>query len=335
MNPDPASPEVRRRRSRSSSPKALLESAALTLAVPCIGWLVDHSDPLMLHRPFSWLLVAPLLIGIRHGLALGCASAIALDGVLVFAWRAHAFGVDSLPGETVVGLIALSMVAGQYANVWTRDLGTLEARAETLQFRLTSLTRAHVALELSHDRLRDERPEDVSLRDALQVLRDAATDAGPDSSALEQRMMALLVRYCGLEVASLHRAGAGGRFVADPTAVIGRPSAVDPHDPLLQRALETRLLVHVAEVTQSRAAGSTLLAAVPISEASGALRAILCVQSMPFMAFHRKNLQTISALGCHWADLTAAANRSTRTDRDRDAPEAHRTPAPREGDVPS
>jgi polysaccharide biosynthesis protein PelD len=333
MKPEAATPEVRRvRRYGSSSPKALLESAALTLALPCIGWLIDRSDPLMLHRPFSWLLIAPLLIGIRHGLALGCASAIALDGLLVFAWRAHALGVESLPGETVVGLLALSMVAGQYSNVWTRAIGTLEARAETLQLRLTALTRAHVALEVSHDRLRDERPEDVSLRDALQALRDAASqERGSDT--LEQRMMALLVRYCGLEVASLHRAGAGGRFTPEPIAVIGRPAPIDPNDPLLQRALETRLLVHVAELSQTHAAGSTLLAAVPIGEASGTLRAVLCVQSMPFMAFHRKNLQIISALGCHWADLTAAPGHGARAERE--TFDAHRSSPPRESDVPS
>lgn len=333
MTPDSAAPEVRPLRRQRSTAKALLESIALTLAVPGIGWLIDRSDPLMLSRPFSWLLVAPLLIGIRHGLAFGCASAIALDAVLVFAWRAHALGVESLPGETVIGLLALSMVAGQYSNVWTREVVTLEARAETLQLRLTALTRAHLALELSHDRLRDERPEDVSLRDALQMLRDAATGHEAQTNVLEQKMMALLVRYCALEVASLHRIAPGGGFVADAIAVIGRPGSVDSNDPLLRRALETRMLVHVAELSQTRAAGSTLLAAVPISEASGTLRAILCVQSMPFMAFHRKNLQMISALACHWADLTSAPSPGPRTDRQPFEP--RRTPAPRESDARS
>jgi len=334
MNRDSPPAEPRRvRRPGSSSPKALLETAALTLALPCVGWLLDRTDPLMLHRPFSWLIAAPLLIGIRHGLAPGCASAIALDAMLVFAWRAHALGVESLPGETVVGLLALSMVAGQYANVWKRDLGTLEARAESLQQRLTALTRAHLALELSHDRLRDERPEDVSLRDTLQALREAAANPSRESGGLEEQMMALLVRYCGLEVATLHRLGAGGRFEADPIAVIGRAAPVDPSDPLLQHALDTRLLVHVAELSQTRAAGSTLLAAVPISEASGALRAVLCVQSMPFMAFHRRNLQMISALACHWADLTAAPSKSPRSDRA--SFDGRRASAQPEGDVRS
>lgn len=326
MNPEPPSPEPQRLRRARASPKALLETAGLTLAVPCIGWLLDRNDPLMLHRSFSWLILAPFLVGIRHGLALGCASAIALDAVIVFAWRAQALGVEALPGETVVGLIGLSMVAGQYANVWARDLGSLEARAETLQYRLTALTRAHLALELSHDRLRDERPDDVSLRDALQALSAAAMDPKRQPNDLEQRMMALLVRYCGLEIASLHRLGQGGRFAADPIAVIGRPAAVDPGDLLLQRALDTRLLVHVAELSQSHAAGSTLLAAVPITEAGGLLRAVLCIQSMPFMAFHRRNLQMISALACHWADLTAAPSPSARTERQ--AVEPRRSPAP-------
>jgi len=332
MTPDPAPPQARPPRRPRSSPKALLETVALTLAMPGIGWLIDRTDPLMLNRPFSWLLVAPLLIGIRHGLAFGCGSAIALDAVLVFAWRAHALGVESLPGETVVGLIALSMVAGQYSNVWTREVVTLEARAETLQYRLTALTRAHLALELSHDRLRDERPEDVSLRDALQTLREAAANPDTLSNALEQRMMGLLVRYCALEVASLHRVASGGIFVAEPIAVIGQRAPVEANDPLLRHALETRMLVHVAELSQARASGSALLAAVPISEASGVLRAILCIQSMPFMAFHRKNLQMISALACHWADLTTVSSPGPRTDRQPFEP--RRIPAPRESDAP-
>jgi hypothetical protein len=312
----PPSASRRGRQSAWASPQAVLETVVLTLAVPGVGWLVDRTDPLMLHRSFSWLVVVPILVGMRHGLILGCASAIGLDAAVVFAWRAHAFGVDRLPSETVVCLLALSMVAGQYCNVWTREIRKFEARSETLQKRLVALTRAHAVLELSHDRLRDERPEDYNLLGALQALRDGS-EVDRRSPALEERLMDLLVRFCALDVASLHAVDARGRFEVDPIAVIGRPQGADPNDPLLQHALATRKLVHVAEISQASADESNLLAAVPLIEAAGLLRAVLCVQSMPFMAFHRRNLEALVALGGHWADLTAAPALPNGIDRER------------------
>jgi hypothetical protein len=117
-----------------------------------------------------------------------------------------------------------------------------------------------------------------------------------------------------LQAGSLHSVNDAGEIVAQPLAVVGRPRAVSPEDPLLRKALATAQLAYAPTTTQpARGATSTLLVAVPLLRTRGARRAtgpggagtvgaVLCVESLPFIAFHQKNLEVIGMLAAHIAD---------------------------------
>ena len=69
-------------RVRSPAWLALLESLGLAALLLVIGSLVNRSDPFLMRRGFSWMALAPLLAGLRHGSGYGMLCGAALDVLL-------------------------------------------------------------------------------------------------------------------------------------------------------------------------------------------------------------------------------------------------------------
>jgi hypothetical protein len=291
---------------RAPSGRATLEAAVLTAGAPVVGWWIARGDPFLLHQGFAWLGFVPLLVGLRHGFMLAFGSALALDGALAFAWRGHSLGVDSFPNEMVIALIALAMLAGQFSDVSRRETGRLEAELDRARRQLDEMARAHCLLELSHDRLVERDLGAPNLRDALAAIRELTPGLKSTWESRAPDILAIFETYCMVQAASLHSVPGGGAVIAEPLAVLGRPQAVSPDDPLLRKALTTRQLAYAP--TNGRAPGlatSSLLVAVPFLKTpkkGGGVGAVLCVESLPFIAFHEQNLKTMATIAGHLAD---------------------------------
>lgn len=306
--------------SRTPSAGAALEAVVLTAAVPALGWLLDRHDTFFLGHPFSWLAFVPLLVGLRHGLVLGCASAVMLDAALVFAWRTKSFGVGAFPGEELVALVTLALLTGQCSDVWRRDGKRLESALDSMRRQLDQTSRAHFLLELSHDGLEEREGGGApNLREALAAVQNLAVDLREDWKRLAPSILDVFAEYCTVESASLCTVSAGGALVQPAVAALGRPRAVPPEDPLLRDALTTRRLTYLPTATSTTGAvSSSLLVAVPFLDAEGCVRAVLCIESLPFMAFHQRNLETIATLVEHFADVIWGAARDLEARRRRE-----------------
>jgi hypothetical protein len=291
--------------------RALAESVVLTLAFPALGYAFDRSDPFFLKHPFPWIVFAPLLVGLRHGFAPGCTSALALAGALVLSWRTRVLGVAAFPAESALGLVALGMLTGQFSDVWRRETRRLGANAEQLRRRGAALAQSLFLLDLSHERLREDSAGVPNLQDALAGVRKAATVADGSWASIADAMMSIFAAYAMLEVGVVVRLDARGR-AAGTIATIGAVQRVDPDDALLAAAARSRDLVYQPSKGSASEAGpwSRLLAAIPFVDTRGGVPAVLCVQSMPFMAFHKKNLEALFVLAGHFADLVAGEPRA-------------------------
>jgi polysaccharide biosynthesis protein PelD len=291
---------------------AVLETAVLTFALPLIGWGVDHGDPFFIGHPFSWLVFAPLLVALRHGFTLAFASAAALDIAIVVAWRTGLVTPGRFPGEHLVGLAATAMVAGQFSDVWMRGTQRLASERATLRKQRTELARAHLLLELSHDRLdRQLGRATGTLRSAVTGVRALAKQAKrPSYATLGDTIMELFAVYCMIEIAEFHTVVDGE--VGERCAVLGEGPTLDPGDPLLGDAIASRQLVYAPTAGAAAVEGASppLLAAVPFVDSAGRVSAVLCVWAMPFIAFQRENLETLATLAGHLADVVAYGGES-------------------------
>ena len=78
--------------------------------------------------------------------------------------------------------------------------------------------------------------------------------------------------------------------------------AIDESDPVLVTALESGELAAVNATTGVALDQDQLLAAIPLSDSTGDIHAMLLVRSMPFFAFHENNLKLIAVLVAHGVD---------------------------------
>lgn len=299
---------------RWASTKRIAESVVITMAIPALGYSVDREDPFFLHHRFPWLVFAPLLVALRHGFRLGVSSACILIVLLIGAWRTRLAPMAAFPGEPVVGLVGLAMIAGQFADLWRRDVLRRDGDYAVLKSEADRLARAHFLLEASHDRLDEQMQRTTStLRDAI----DAVSALLPDVDSLHTHGEAILdvfTTYCGIEIGELYSIRGGE--IGARCACAGRPEAMRPDNPLLLQALRSGRLTYLPIANLSGRArllvapvDSALLAAVPFVDSAGVVRAVLCAQAMPFLSFEKRNLDTMVTIAASFADRLAQTSR--------------------------
>jgi len=302
-----------------------VESIAIGLLLPCIGWLVDHRDPFFQTRAFSWYVLPPLLAGLRHGFVAGCASAATLGASMVIGWRLHLFGASVSPSEAFIGMFAIAMLTGHVSDVWLRETMRKRASADHAKRRANEIARAHFLLQLSHERLQEQSPGIANLREALERIAGPTGPAATTWSAIAHQVLALAARFTSVEVASLVRTDARSGALGTTVGTLGEPSPLRPDDPLVRNAIRTRHIAAVAGPSGSASAAalrvggaSPLLAAVPIVDSGGVLHGVLCVEGMPFFAFTQRNLEALSILVGHFADRVASGSTLAEPHRERE-----------------
>ena len=306
---------------------AASESVLLPAVILALSWSFRPHDPLGLQAEFPWVWLGPWLVAVRYGAAAGL-----LGGGLYAAFWSMAprlLGVPmagALPSEFFLGGVLVTLILGEFGSAMLHreaaqrevaaDLG---ARLERTKRRLFIVKEALATLE---QELTD-RP--VTLRDALLDLRRifafvatapelpvrrggrrAALRPLPDPDAL----LLLLSQSCRLLEA--------GVFVLEPARARGAAAGwrlafslgqelpqLDPRHPLIQRALQTREAVQVAQERAAESEHSVWVFAAPLRlDANGEPDALLAVHSMPFMSFEEQNLQRLQVLCASYLDFS-------------------------------
>lgn len=294
----------------SATTRRIAESIVLTAAIPAIGYVVDRNDPFFLRHRFPWLAFAPLLVALRHGFRIGFGSAGILVVALILAWRTRIVPMAGFPGEPVVGLVALAMISGQFADLWRREVVRRDGELAMVRGEADRLARAHFLLEASHDRLDEQlQRKNSSLREAMGVMSELP--AFDSLHAQGGAVLDIFTMYCGVEIGELFDVERG--VVGARCACAGRPEPMRADDPLLAHAVRSGRLTYVPAAAfpgrERRVVDSALLAAVPFVDSSGGVRGVLCIQAMPFLSFEKRNLDAMVTIGATIADRLGEVSR--------------------------
>jgi hypothetical protein len=220
----------------------------------------------------------------------------------------------------ILGLLLVSMLAGEFADMWQRRLHRLTELNYHQHLLLQKFTRSYQLLSLSHERLERRVLANVrSPREAITYLRQCAMQVGTDSadgSELFDLMMKVLSSFGLLQVAALYRVDEHGEVGPQPVARLGNPPELQADAPLLVEALRARQLTCIRPEDTATAkegggdSGSekTLIAAMPLIDVHGHLWAVVVVHAMPFEALNREHLNLLAVLGGHLGDLLALAS---------------------------
>lgn len=300
---------------------ALVETFVATLAsIALCGMFAPH-DPLLIGTGGAWIWIVPLVIALRYGTILGACS-----GIIVLAtWyalypggfntqivgRLHIAAATGVASTFPVGFFfagfVLTMLCGQFGDIWITRLRQARAANEYLAEQLAVLTRNQFMLRLSHERLeQDLMSRPATLRDSLLKLRQTALAQEPVGDVDvplrgAQTFLDTAAQACQFERASIH-GWRGGGPARDAAATVGTPFPLDPDDPLVREAISVGTLVHVASVEQQEAARSAYVICVPLVDALKTTIGIVVVESLPFLALTTDNLQFLLVLCHHYAD---------------------------------
>lgn len=276
-----------------------------------LGWLASPQDPTLQQALFPWLWLAPVLIALRYGVMPGLLASIPLLGNWLVASQAGLAGQDA-GVETLFGGGLLVLLCGEFSDVWRDRLTRIDETNVYLTERLSRLTKRHLLLNLSHDRLEQEmltRP--TSLRDALANLRALVTREAPDAQGMPgaQELLHLLSQYVNIESAALYRVEQNAQewVLGAEVMRLGEPETLQPQDELLQLAIEQQQLVHIASQDLSQKRRTAQLVVAPLIAGSDELVGVLAVTRMPFFSLNVENLQMMSVILSYYADNLRSA----------------------------
>lgn len=301
---------------------AFAETIVATVAAIALCALFEPHDPLLIGTGGAWIWIVPLVIALRYGTVPGACSGL----IVLAAWyllypggfntqfvgRLHVAAATLAGGEFPVGFFfggfVLTMLCGQFGDIWITRLRQAHASNEYLAEQLAVLTRNQFMLRLSHERLeQDLMSRPATLRDSLQKMRDVALAQEPAGGHEDvplrgaQAFLDTAAQAGQFERASIH-AWRRGAPVTEPAAAIGAPFPLNPDDPLIREAIDIGTLAHVASMKQQRAARSAYIVCVPLVDALKTTIGLVVVQSMPFLALTSDNLQFLLVLCHHYAD---------------------------------
>lgn len=282
-----------------------IETFGLTAIVLGVSFITQENDPFRLGSGFPWPVLAPLLAGLRYGFIHGFASALAILAALGISLNQQWQAASELPISFAIGVVIMAMVAGEFRDIWGRRLHRLEGAYQYRAERLEEFTRNYQLLRLSHDRLEQTVANSgLSLREGIMHLQ-SALDSIDGATGLAGPSLQKLLEFVG-GYASLTRACIAGirgdRVRAGVLACLGEPFEIDESDPVLTGALETGELTAVNSMAGTSGGERQLLVAIPLSDSTGEVHAVLLVKSMPFFAFHENNLKLIAVLAAHGID---------------------------------
>jgi polysaccharide biosynthesis protein PelD len=287
-------------------PFSIVETIAFMLVVCALCWAFDRNDPFLLKTGFPWLWFATFVVALRYGTLLGL-----LGCAIVFGeWLLLANGnTEGWPTLFFTGGVLQTILAGHFGDIWGSRAQRANALNDYLNDRLVAITNSHYLMRLSHERLeKDLLSKPTTLRDSITELRRLSVAHGLEAPHTRsagqmpgtQELLQFVAQACQIEVAALYPAH-GGKVSRDALARLGDAFDFDPHDELVQRALETRSVAHLRS-DERPVTNTNLLVCAPLISADGHLLAMLAIKRMPFLSLNFDNLQLLLVLLGYYAD---------------------------------
>jgi hypothetical protein len=283
-----------------------LEVVGIPLVFIALGWLSNPDDPMLSKGQFPWLWFGPILIALRYGVMPGLLGSLPLLANWLVA-DYMGLVVAEFSSRFFFGAGMLILLCGEFSDVWRdRNLRMAETYLYMTE-RLSRLTKRHLLLNLSHDRLEQEmlaRPG--SLRDALARMRAIVIESSTQGGAMpgSDGLLHLLSQYVNIESAALYAVETrGGELVLGACVCkVGDPDVLAPNDDLLLLAFQERSLAHIANRDVSLQRKTKQLVVAPVMAGNDELIGVLAVTRMPFFSLNVENLQMMSVILAYYAD---------------------------------
>jgi hypothetical protein len=289
-----------------TSQTAWLETLALTAILIAIGYGINTADPFYLHHQFPWLILAPLLIGMRYGFLFGMSSTALFTILFIVGRYFNWVFVPIFPVEMVVGMLLVTMISAEFHDIWQQKLQPLQHKYHHLMLRMNEFSRTYHILKASHSQLEQQTANHIkSLRTSLldfekQILTLAKNDSVPLSD-MGDHILDILSEYGSIQTASVYAVSEDKKIILSPLACLGNPPSLWPTDHLVMAALNTG---HVTSIqTHDGGVDHEILVVIPLIDVFQKIWGIVIINEMSMFAMQENTLDLLALLGGHIGDL--------------------------------
>ncbi|WP_167535590.1 GAF domain-containing protein [Nitrosospira multiformis] len=298
-----------------------LESIAVSLSLPIIGYAVDPSDPFFVDYRFPWLILAPLLIGLQYGFACGIASAALLISVISIGFFLRLPQVPFFPKEMVTGLLLLTVITAEFRESWVRKIRLLEHQYNYLKVRMDKFARSYHLIKGSHYQLEQHLASQakslrLSLLDLKKKILSLEENRGEPLAGISEDILKILASYANVQTAGIYAVDEQRNINVNPVARLGQPRTLSSSDSVIREALSTG---HVASIEVERndsAPATGALVAIPLVDVYQKIWGMVVVSEMPLFAFQEATMDFLAVLGGKIGDLIKRRAESYSQDND-------------------
>ncbi len=273
-----------------------------------IGYLIDSTDVCIINGQVSYILILLAIITLFHGFENGM---IAVAIISFSMW----FFYDTFQYVEFLSTLMMSMIFSEFHYYWTKKIKEAEVDSNYRGAKLEELSKAFYALKISHDQLeKNYIIKPMSIRNSIEHIITKHREIY-DNEEIKDKSHEYYVNFLGLLEKSFNVHSAiiihlkddmNDELLTEETAnvVLGTDVLkVDTKDIfkdyLVDKAIGRKTAIYISDKTGEPAISvdrnSEYLAAIPAIQENKVV-AVLIVRRMPFMAFNRENLTSISIL---------------------------------------
>ena len=274
-----------------------------------IGYSIDPNDICILDAEISFLLILLAIITLFHGFENGI---LAMGIIAFFMWYFY----DTFNYVEFLMALMMTMIYSQFYYFWTGKIKAAQTLSDYRGIKLDELTKAFYTLKISHEQLeKNYVVKPMSIRHSIEYIVTKGSEIEGDESitdktkAYYEQFIKLLEKSFNVESALILYVESEDLtpplFIEENVHIaLGAKAEAEGVKELLEEYLVDQALAHKMPIFISNELGSPkkdeeansdYLAAIPALQDEQVV-SILLIRDMPFMAFNRENLTSITIL---------------------------------------
>lgn len=273
-----------------------------------IGYLTDPTDICILHTKISYIIILLTIITLFHGFE---------NGVLALSILAFSMWYFYPSFEYTKFLIALmmTMIYSEFHYYWTEKIKVAEVETNYRGVKLDELSKAFYSLKISHDQLeKNYVVKPMSIRNSIEFILEKNEDIKNDDTIVDKyeayykNFLELLEKSFSVSCATIvyqKEQGNQDFLVEEEACAVYSEEATELdvsdifQDYLVDKSLARATPIYVSDDAGEPSLrvdkGSQYIAVIPSVRANKVYE-FIAIEKMPFMAFNRENLTSISIL---------------------------------------
>lgn len=265
---------------------AYLETFILVMIGLALGYNIEPADPLLIKDEIIYIVLILMVITLFHGISNGLFAIFLISLCMEFFY-------DEFPVREFLNILMIVLILGEFHYFWKRKIIQNTSKNTYLRVKLDELTNAFYTLKISHDQLEKNYVfKPMGLRNSIRLLKDSyAKDEN-----FYTEFLTLLNKSFNVNEAQLCYVKNNKLYdVSDKSA----QEEIGSNDPMIEMALVKKSPMYIS--SQEVQNNSKYLAVIP-AVSHNSIKGVLLITKMPFLAFNKDTLITISVLISYFLD---------------------------------